>query len=137
MPYMKKLPNPHSRRAQAGFSLIEILVSILLCTIGLLGLVGLQTRAVQYTVASEDISRAAKLANEAVFAIQNQRSVPLASVDYAAWQALVRNPAVGFAYGEGEILAPDANGIVRIIITWTPPDSPTERRYVTEVAVSL
>jgi type IV pilus assembly protein PilV len=138
---MTKRFNRVSRgRAQRGFTLIEILVAILICSIGLLGIVGLQARAIQYTVGAEDVNRAALLANEAVFAIQNQRSVPLGSATYAAWQARVQDPSVGFAYGEGEIEAPDANGIVRITITWTPPDSPAgaqPRRYVTEVAVPL
>jgi len=129
--------NSPRRRPQAGFTLIEVLVAILICSIGLLGMVGLQARAMQYAVGAEDVNRAALLADEAVWAIQDQKSVPLSSTRYASWQARVQDPSVGFAYGRGEIGDPDANGIVRITITWTPPDSPTGRQYVTEVAVVL
>lgn len=127
------------RRPLAGFTLIEILVALLICSIGLLGIVGLQARAVQYSVGAEDVNRAAALASEAVFTLQDQRAVPMAASAYAAWQARVQDPRFGFADGEGEIGAPDANGIVRITITWRPADGggAQERRYVTEVAVSL
>lgn len=128
------------RPAQAGFTLIEVLVAILICSIGLLGIVGLQARAIQYSVGAEDVNRAALLASEAVWAIQDQKSVPLSSTRYAAWQARVQDPSVGFPYGQGEISDPDGFGIVRITITWTPPDSPSgaqPHQYVTEVAVVL
>ena len=130
--------NSPRRRPQAGFTLIEVLVAILICSIGLLGMVGLQARAMQYAVGAEDVNRAALLPDEAVWAIQDQKTVPLSSARYASWQARVQDPNVGFAYGAGEISEPDANGVVRITITWAPPDSPTgaqRRQYVTEVAV--
>ncbi|MBX3621864.1 MAG: prepilin-type N-terminal cleavage/methylation domain-containing protein [Rhizobacter sp.] len=135
-----KQPKTPLRRGQSGFTLIEVLVAVLICSIGLLGIVGLQARAIQYSVGAEDVNRAALLADEAVWAIQDQKSVPLSSTRYAAWQARVQDPNVGFAYGQGEIGEPDANGIVRITITWRPPDSPDgaqPRQYVTEVAVVL
>jgi len=124
-------------RRQAGFTLIEVLVAILICSIGLLGIVGLQAKAIQYSVGSEDVNRAAILAGEAVWAIQDQQSVPLSATAYAAWQARVQDPAVGFAYGQGTISDPDANNVVRITITWTPPDAASgaqPRQYVTETA---
>lgn len=132
--------NSPRRRPQAGFTLIEVLVAILICSIGLLGIVGLQARAIQYSVGAEDVNRAAILAGEAVWALQDQKSVPLSSARLAIWQARVQDPSVGFVDGEGEISVPDANGIVRITIRWTPPDSPTgaqQRQYITETAVPL
>lgn len=123
-------------RGQAGFTLIEVLVAILICSIGLMGILGLQARAMQYSVGSEDVTRAARLADEAVWAIQNEGTGRISSTAYSAWRARVQDPAVGFAYGEGEISAPDAFGVLRITITWNPPDAPVgsqPRRYVTEV----
>ena len=125
------------RPRQAGFTLIEVLVAILICSIGLLGIVGLQARAIQYSVGADDVNRASLLADEAVWAIQDQKTGRLPSDQLAAWQARVQDPKIGFPYGEGAIGDPDANGIVRITITWTPPDSPSgaqPRQYVTEVA---
>lgn len=127
-------------RLPRGFTLIEVLVAVLILSIGLLGIVGLQARAIQYSVSTEDLSRATRLADEAAFAILDQRSVPLRAATYLAWQNRVQDPQTGFANGVGEISAPDANGIVRISIRWSPPDLPEgapPHRYETEVAVTL
>ena len=128
-----------SRPQQAGFTLIEVLVAILICSIGLLGLVGLQSRAMQYSIGAEDVTRAARLVDEAVWAIQDQGTLPLRQSAYDAWRQRVQDPAVGFAYGEGEIVAdPAVAGVVRITITWNPPESPNgaqPRRYTTEVGL--
>lgn len=128
-----------SRPRQAGFTLIEVLVAILICSIGLLGLVGLQSRAIQYSVGAEDVTRAARLVDEAVWAIQDQATLPLRQSAYDAWRQRVSDPAVGFANGEGEIVVDDlVPGGARITITWIPPDSPSgaqPRRYTTEVGL--
>jgi len=44
--------------------LIEVLVAILIFSFGLLGFVGLQARAIQFSASAEDSNRAALLANE-------------------------------------------------------------------------
>lgn len=122
-------------RSQAGFTLIEILVAILICSIGLLGILGLQARAMQYSVGAEDVVRAARLVDEAVWALQNGGTGQLPESARLAWEARVRDPAVGFAGGQGEVVGPDVSGVVRITIRWTPPDSSGSqpRQYVTEV----
>lgn len=53
-------------RLQQGFSLIEVLVTLVLVAIGLLGMVGLQGRAIQYTQDSVQRNSAAMLANDLV-----------------------------------------------------------------------
>ena len=53
-------------RCQRGFTLVEVLVSLLVFSIGVLGMVGLQARAIQFSVDAEDRSKAAMVANEVI-----------------------------------------------------------------------
>lgn len=54
------------KRNSRGFSLIEVLVTILLTTIGILGMVALQGRSIQYTQDSVNRNTAIALTNELV-----------------------------------------------------------------------
>ncbi|TWH64051.1 type IV pilus assembly protein PilV [Azomonas agilis] len=56
-------PSPHLRRI-TGFSLIEVLITLLLITLGILGMVSLQIRTLQYTQDSIQRNTAAMLAND-------------------------------------------------------------------------
>ncbi|MFN3581508.1 MAG: type IV pilus modification protein PilV [Pseudomonas sp.] len=49
-----------------GFSLLEVLITILLITVGVLGMVAMQGRAIQYTNDSMHRTQAAILANELI-----------------------------------------------------------------------
>lgn len=51
-------------QASRGFSLIEVLVTLLLTTIGILGMVAMQGRAIQYTQDSVQRTHAAMLAGD-------------------------------------------------------------------------
>lgn len=51
---------------QYGFSLIEVLVTLVLVSVGVLGMVALQARTIQYTQDSEQRNAAATLANDLV-----------------------------------------------------------------------
>ena len=52
------------RMKSAGFSLLEVLITILLITVGVLGMVGMQGKAIQYTQDSVERTYAASLAYE-------------------------------------------------------------------------
>lgn len=123
-------------RRQGGFTLIEVLVAVLICSIGLLGIVGLQARAIQYSVGSEDVIRAMRLADEVVWVIQDRRLVPIPTDAFNDWQARIQDPRFGLPNGQGAIGTPNEFGVVRITISWTPPDL-QPRQYVTEVALAL
>lgn len=58
---------------QPGFSLIEVLVTLLVTTIGVLGMVALQGRSIQYTQDAAQRNAAVELANEYV---ELMRSAP-------------------------------------------------------------
>lgn len=52
----------NTRRANSGFTLIEVMVTLILLTIGMLGLVAMQGRGIQYTTDSAQRNNAAMLA---------------------------------------------------------------------------
>ena len=49
-----------------GFSLIEVMVTLVLLTVGMLGLVVMQGRGIQYTADAAQRNNALMLANEAM-----------------------------------------------------------------------
>lgn len=70
------------RRYHRGFSLVEVLVTILLIAIGLLGMMAMQGRAIQYTADSLNRTQAVLLANEL---IEILRSTPTSATDDGAF----------------------------------------------------
>lgn len=57
---------PHSSTAQSGFTLIEILVAVLVLSIGLLGLAGLQATALRNNTSASERSQATFLAYDII-----------------------------------------------------------------------
>ena len=85
---MTSKPRLHSK-AQRGVSMIEVLVVIVLFSFGLIGMVGLQAKAVQASVSAEDSTRAALLANEIASAMWAANTVTLPTGDITAWNTRV------------------------------------------------
>jgi type IV pilus assembly protein PilV len=109
---------------QAGMSLIEVLVSIVLVSIGMVGLLGLLASSMQSSNGAQDRNRAALLANEMVSAMwlnssTNVNAAPLSN-DYAAWQAAVT--AALYGNGAGTVNVPPGSNVATISITWTAPN---------------
>lgn len=131
--------NRRLARRAAGMTLIEVLVALLIFSFGVLGLVGLQGRALQYSTSAQDSNRAALLANEMVFQMLNANTVDpanaaTATAAYAAWQARVADPSqYGLPNGSGSVTASGTVGVVSI--TWQAPNSTTVNRYATQVVL--
>jgi type IV pilus assembly protein PilV len=125
------------RRARSrGVSMIEVLVVIVLFSFGLIGMVGLQARAVQFSVSAEDSSRAALLANEVVSTMWGNNSVTLSTGEVAAWNARVADAADrGLPNGAGTVTV--AGNIATVTVTWRAPHEPagTVHSYVTQVQI--
>ena len=131
------------RRHLAGVSLIEVLVSILIFSFGIVGLIGLQARALQYSTSAEDTSRASLLANELAATIvisqTNPRTPPLVpAAALAAWQLRVADTINGgLPNGVGTVTLVNAT-TADITIQWRPPSAATTatpNQSVTQVIV--
>jgi type IV pilus assembly protein PilV len=123
-------------------SLIEVLVAVLIFSIGLLGLIGLQARATQFSMSAEDTNRAALLANEVVASLWLNAppgglpgNPSLSPAVVAAWQARIANAAAdGLPNGVGTVVI--VGDLADVTITWRPPTAPVgaaDNRYMTQV----
>lgn len=114
--------------------MLEVLVSILLFSFGLLGLVALQARATQYSVDAEDRNRAALLATEISTLMLAQRTLNIPAAQYTAWQNKVADATgQGLPSGTGAVTV--AGNVATIDITWLPPKATAgnESRLSTQV----
>ena len=131
-------------RKQAGFTLIEVLVSLLIFSFGLLGFVGLQARAIQYSVSAEDTNRAALLASDMGSTMLLLKNVnvtnPALAGPYATWRTRVADTAgVGLPNGVGTVSVP-VNNVATITITWRATNAASGvpnagNRYTTDVVL--
>lgn len=128
---------PKRRPGQRGFTLIEVLVSLLIFSLGLLGLVGLQAKAVSFSNSAEDMNRAALLATELGTSMIGAQAVLLPPGVIEAWRLRVADPAVrGLPDGNAtvDVLA----NVATITITWRPTTvmngaANSTNQYVTQV----
>ena len=130
------LASTRRARSRAAMTLIEVLIVIVLFCFGLLGMVGLQARAVQVSVSAEDSNRAALLANEMASAMWMSGSVTLPAADVTAWRTRVATATgAGLPNGDGSVVV--TGTVARITVTWRAPDEPAtaSHRYVTEVVL--
>jgi type IV pilus assembly protein PilV len=123
-----------SLRQQAGFTLIEVLVVLLLFSVGLLGLVGLQAKATQISTSGEDSTRAALLANEMASAMWAANSVTNGAATEGAWNTRVGNTAAG-GLPNGVGTAVVTNCVATITVTWRAPQETATHQYVTQVVI--
>jgi type IV pilus assembly protein PilV len=122
------------RPRQGGFTLIEVLVVLLLFSVGLLGLVGLQAKAMQISTSGEDSTRAALLANEMASAMWAANSVTNGAATAGAWNARVGNTAAG-GLPNGVGTAVVTNCVATITVTWRAPQETAPHQYVTQVTI--
>lgn len=125
------------RRGVRGFTLIEVLVSLLIFSFGILGLAGFQALVTRNSVEASERSRAALMANELVAAMWEARSTKLSDDVLDAWKARVAAPTVlGLPDGDGEVIdLEDDIGAVLIKITWkSVVRGDQTSTYVTEFA---
>jgi len=129
----KSLPPP---KRQGGMMLLEVLVSILIFAIGLLGTVAMYTRSVQNSIASEDRTRASLLADELVTTMWTSGTITLDTATVDAWKLRVdagSSPQTGLPGGVGAVTV--ASNLATITITWQPTNMPagSTNSFVTQV----
>lgn len=141
---MRPRPHPGYAHPQRGVALIEALVSILIFSFGVLGLVGLEASAINYSVDTQDRNRAALFASDIASAMWLAHSVsyttnPLLIPQYAAWQASIGVPTgTGLPTGTLQITtssSPSNTGgfpdTADITITWKPTSENSAARTAT------
>ena len=122
------------RARSRGISMIEVLVVLVLFSFGLIGMVGLQARAVQTSVGAEDSNRAALLANEIASVMWGSNSVNLSTATLANWNTMVADATGrGLPNGTGTVVV--AGNVATITVGWRAPHEPSTaaHSYVTQV----
>lgn len=127
------------RRRARGFTLIEVLISILIFSFGILGAVGMQARLQQASVQNGDRARASMLADEMAAMMWAHGSVNIPSIDssfYTAWQSHVASPSTsGLPSGAGTVALDSTGKVATIKITWTPTSQASSSTFKTTVVI--
>jgi len=92
---VKRLQCSRIERAQRGVALLECLMALVIFSVGLLGLLGLEARVMNISVDSEDRSRAALFAGEVSSQMWLNGTVTPATADYTALLATVNDQTKG------------------------------------------
>jgi type IV pilus assembly protein PilV len=119
-----------ARRTQRGVALIEALVSMLIFSFGVLGLMGLESRAINYSVDADDRNRAALFASEVASSMWSAGTVNVpastnvfVTTAFTALSARVGDPTNGGLPNGVLTITPVAGttNAADIRITWKPP----------------
>jgi len=135
-------------RRQHGMTLIEVMVAIVLLSIGIVGLLGLLATVSRNNDDAQDRNRAALLANELVAAmwLNNSTDVTTGNLNtvWTAWLTTAGNPANGKGLnlvGTPTVTAPSnpsaslaANHQALITIVWKAPHKTTSATTNTDTA---
>lgn len=125
-------------------TLLEVLVSILIFSIGLLGTVALHARAVQYSTNAEDRSRAALMADDLAALMWARGTVDLnQATEVGPWDdrwtepdALGNLPALPGATGTSVVNTVDGVRVATITIQWRAGTGAGETsQLVTQVVI--
>lgn len=142
---MKKRPETHP---QAGFSLIEVLVTIIVVSFGMLGFAGLLNESIAANRQAYMRSQATLLAHDI---IERMRVNRVAATGGAYTIALAMSPAGGSVAGEdlvewksllssylpagdGSVVA-DGSGAVTIVITWDDDNDGVATTFSTQSSI--
>jgi type IV pilus assembly protein PilV len=118
-------------RGQRGVALIEALVSILIFSFGVLGLLGLEAQAINFSVNAEDRTRAALFASEIASYLWVNNTVTPTAAQKTIWSnniLLANNTQGGLNAGTvavNTVGPPTTANSADIIITWKQQSDPT------------
>jgi type IV pilus assembly protein PilV len=114
------LQDPRIARGQRGMALLECLMALLIFSVGLLGLLGLEARVMNISVDSENRNRAALFAGELASQMWLNSTVTPATADYTALLASVNDQTKGGVPGGIVTVVPVAGttNAADITVTW-------------------
>jgi type IV pilus assembly protein PilV len=117
---MKRLQCSRIDRAQRGVALLESLMALLIFSIGLLGLLGLEARVMNISVDSENRNRAALFAGEVASQMWMNATVTPGTAAYTALLATVNDQTKGGLPGGAVTVVPVAGttNAADITVTW-------------------
>jgi type IV pilus assembly protein PilV len=139
---------PQTRRAQRGAFLLEALIGILIFSLGVLGIVGLQAQAIRFTNDSEYRAEAVYLANSLISQMWADKRADLkvnyespAGPKYAIFNADVHSRMLGAIFPVDPVVKVDTadlppavtntSSVVQVQIFWQLPGEPSPHNYVT------
>jgi type IV pilus assembly protein PilV len=138
LPRCRQFRPVQHRHSQLGVALIEALVSILIFSFGVLGLIGLEASAIRFSVDAEDRNRAALIANEIASNMWLSNSVTVSAAQLTVWKTAIAEPTNG-GLPNGSLTITPTGGPTRsadIALTWKAPSDPTgspDRQFTTRV----
>lgn len=106
--------NPNQEK---GFALLEVLIAILIFTIGVLGLIGVQASSIKATVESKNRSEATLIANQVIGDIWTQMGSGTALTSFNGTYSSASNSGTLWAK---TVLAALPNGSIQV--TANPPE---------------
>lgn len=141
-------PMNRGKSGQGGFTLIEVLVTVVVVTFGLLGFAGLLTKAIMSnrqatqrsdaTILAYDmtermrVNRVAALAGAYNLAMDSSPSgASVAGTDLADWVSLIADVLPG---GDGSVSV-DGNGNATITIQWEERNDGQPTTFVTQSSI--
>ena len=133
------MQRPLAIKRQRGISMIEVLVGVLLISVGLLGLVTLQARAIQFSTDSEDTTRAALLANEMASLMWANKSVTVPLAQLTTWKNSLQLANGGLPGGTGDVAIDPTGTVATITVNWMPPNPPKDgagNKSITNVVIN-
>ena len=137
------------RQCQSGVFLLEALIGILIFSLGILGIVGLQAQAIRFTNDSEYRAEAVYLANSLISQMWgDKRDTLKANYDsaagglkYTTFQAEVHSRMSGALFPTEPVVKVDTpdlpaavtktSSVVQVQISWQLPGEPTAHNYTT------
>jgi type IV pilus assembly protein PilV len=129
----RKMPS-----SQSGLMMIEVLISILIFSIGILGIIGLQAKAIEHSGDAQNRNIASSLANDLVAQMWLAKSADPSNATLAAkivaWKTRVTNSQLPNA--TGTVLK--SGDVTNIAISYKPPQkkaSENASQYVTQIAI--
>ncbi len=140
---------PQIRRAQRGAFLLESLMGILIFSLGVLGIVGLQAQAIRLTNDAEYRAEAVYLANSLISqmwadkpaTLKNNYDSVVGGPKYMQFKADVRSRMLGALFPADPIVKVDTadltpavtktSSVVQVQIFWQLPGERTPHNYIT------